>query len=649
MGAFVFSFDEGNFGKIFPFFILLDKELKIQSFGNSISKIYPVVTTGKLFTDYFNIKRPYIDEPTLTKLKNSANQLLIIECKSPECNCTDSGCDVTLRGQFSVMNDNIVFIGSPWFVSLEEIKKNNLNLFDFASHDPLLDLLQLLRNQEVTTTELQELLKINNEQKNELKRDKEELNKLSLVASANENAIVFTHPDAEIFWCNDAYTELTGFEVDEVIGRTPVEIGITDKTNREALKQMIESFYSGKSFDVEIPHGRKDGSYFWSRTKGQPIYDDNGKVVQYFAMIEDMTEAKKQEERLQLLSLIAQKNINAVVICNEEGRIEWVNNSFLEMSGYTEEEVKGQKPGEMLQGEETNPETIKYLNRQIHQGKPFNCEIVNYSKSGKKYWAKIQGQAIHDKYGNINCYFAIEEDITKEKNLERQKEELLKSLEKSNKELEDYAQIVSHDLKSPLRSISSLIAWIKEDNEEELNEQTKSYLQMIDDKLEKMDHLIQGVLTYSKIDKTDIAKEKVNVHDVVSNIINIIHIPPHISVKIKGKLPVIKADRFRMHQLFQNLIGNAVTYIDKPEGNVEIAVKELKQHYVFSVKDNGPGIAEADKEKIFKVFHSLVKSEKSSGLGLSIVNKIVDNYKGKIWIESEVGVGSVFFVKIPKT
>lgn len=642
MGAFLFCFSEGDFNKIFPFYILLDQDLKIQSYGSSINKIYPEIISDVYFNDHFVIKRPYIENPNFNKLEKNTNQLLIIE--------SNHNSNVTLRGQFSYIDKgSIVFIGSPWFTSIEEVQNNKLTMFDFASHDPMLDHLQLIRNQEITTKELKKLLTENNKQKEELKRDKEELNKLSLVASANESAIVFTTPEAEIFWCNDAYLKLTGLTKEEIIGRTPVEVGTAKETNREALKEMLERFYSGESFNVEIPHARKGGTYFWSRTKGQPIYNDKGKVIQYFAMIEDITLERKKEERLQLLSLIAEKNINAVVICDKEGKIEWVNRSFIEMSGYTEEEVKGQQPGEMLQGKETNPETIKYLNKQIQEGKPFNCEIVNYSKSGKKYWAKIQGQAIHDKYGNINCYFAIEEDITNEKNLEKQKEELLKSLEKSNKELEDYAQIVSHDLKSPLRSISSLITWIKEDNEGELNEQTIGYLEMIDGKLEKMDHLIQGVLTYSKIDKTDIAKEKVNVHDVVSNIIDIIHIPSHINVSIKGKLPIIKADRFRMQQLFQNLIGNAVTYIDKNEGNVEIAVQEFKRYYVFSVKDNGPGIAESDKEKIFKVFHSLTKNEKSSGLGLSIVNKIVDNYKGKIWIESEVGIGSEFFIKIPKT
>ncbi|MUV03968.1 PAS domain S-box protein [Flavobacterium rakeshii] len=635
-----FNFNSENFNRIFPFYILLNEHLEVESLGNSIQKVDGTLKKGVYFPDYFSLVRPHSENISQEILVDNLSQLVILESKKQS--------EFILRGQFEPMENNFLFVGSPWLMSVEEIKTRKLSIFDFANHDPLLDLLQILKTQETTTQELKELLRVNNEQKNALKTDREELNKLSVVASANENAIVFTHPNAQIFWCNDAYLRLTGFSREEIMGRTPIEVGLTESTDREALQKMMDLFYTGESFDVEITHGRKDGSYFWTRTKGQPIYDDNGNVLQYFAMIEDMTEVKEKEEQLVLLSLIAEKNINSVVICDKEGQIEWVNSSFEQMSGYTKEELIGQKPGILLQGPDSHPETVTYLSNQIKKGEPFNCEIVNYSKSNKKYWVKIQGQALYNNWGEIVRFFAIEEDITDKKLLESQKEVLLKSLAKSNKELEDYAQIVSHDLKSPLRSINSLVAWIKEDNEGALTEQTTQYLNMIEDKLEKMDHLIQGVLTYSKIDKTDIAKENVNIHEVVSNIISIIHIPQHTKVEIKNTLPVLKADRFRIQQLFQNLISNAVNYIDKEEGLVSIDVEEAKDCFIFSVRDNGPGIAEENQEKIFKIFQSFSKSEKSTGLGLSIVKKIVDNYGGKIWIESELGSGTVFYIKLYK-
>ncbi|MFH6972205.1 PAS domain S-box protein [Flavobacterium petrolei] len=889
-----FQFDENNFNKLFPFYILIDSNLKIIGLGKSLSKTFPSIKLNDNFASTFEVKRPFIENSTTDGLKAIIEQLVVL-------GTTDDSID--LRGQFQEYKDSILFVGSPWFISMNQVTEKKLTFHDFAFHDPLLDLLHVLKTQEITTQELKELLDKINNQKKDLKRDQEELNRLSLVASTNENGVVFTKPDGEIFWCNDAYLKLTGFSKEEVLGNTPIELGKCDYTNQEELKKMIIPFLKGEKFNVELIHGRKDGSYFWTKTKGQPILDSAGNVTQYFAMIEDVTEKKnadfkliesedrlsflilnlqtgiiledeerklllvnkkfcsmfdfegapdsligldcsnsvedskrffknpdlyaerlnsilesnqtiyneelelvdgrffersyipifrdgiykgnlrsyvditlkknhqtllqnekekyssiianmnlglvevdqnesitlvnhsfseisgysledligknasnlflnqenkelivaknklrtygitdsyevqvknkkgedrhwlvsgapnydingkatgsigihlditeqkKQEEELYLLSLIAEKNINAVVISDMEGRIEWVNASFERMSGFTKEELVGIKPGHLLQGPETNDETIRYLKNQISKGQPFNCEIINYSKSGEKYWVKIQGQALYNKKGEIVRYFAIEENISSKKILENQREELVASLAKTNKELEDYAQIVSHDLKSPLRSIHSLISWIKEDSDKAFSELTLGYFSMIENKVEKMDHLIEGILTYSKIDKENLTLESVNTHQIIQSIIDIIHIPKHVTIAIKNTLPILTADRYRIQQLFQNIIGNAVSYIERNPGYVEIASEEYDNHYVISVKDNGVGIAKEHYEKIFNTFQSYTKSEHSTGLGLAIVKKIIEAYNGQIWIESELGEGSTFFVKLNK-
>jgi PAS domain S-box-containing protein len=635
------NFTHERFNEIFPFYILFDQQMRISSYGKSLKKVLPSIKQQTKVSDYFASKRPFLEKIDTQTISENLNQLVILECIGDNKSL--------IRGQFIIVDNHFLFIGSPWLTSVEEIKKNNLTLSDFANYDPQLDLLQILKNQEVKNRELNELLQINDRQREEINRDREELNRLSLVASANKNAIVFTDSDGKIFWCNEAYHKITGFTKEDILGKSPIEVGKTFNTDKEAIKKMVNLFMTGESFDVEITHGRKDGSYFWTRTKGQPVYNENGKILHYFAIIEDITEDKKKDEQLILLSLIAEKNINAVIICDKEGKIEWVNSSFTAISGYNAEEIKGLKPGKLLQGPESNSETVAYLSQQIKKGEPFSSEIINYSKTGKKYWVKIQGQALYNKWGEISRFFAIEEDITERKILEEQKEQLLASLEKSNNDLEEYAQIVSHDLKSPLRSINSLIYWIKEDNEAKLGEQSMQYLKLIEGKIEKMDRLIQGILTYSKInnENTEIF-EPVNTFEVIENIVDTIDIPQNIMIQVSDKMPVINADKFRIHQLFQNLIANAVIYNDKTEGVIEVNVEEHELHYIFSVKDNGPGIAEEHFEKIFKTFQSLINSERSTGLGLSIVKKIVNYYKGKIWIESTVGYGTTFYIQLKK-
>ncbi|WP_348822813.1 PAS domain S-box protein [Flavobacterium aestuarii] len=635
------NFTAERLNEIFPFYILFDQQMSISSYGKSLKKVFPFIKKQTKLSDCFTSKRPFMEKMDTKTISENLNQLVILE--------SILNAEPLIRGQFAAIDNYFLFIGSPWLTSVEDVKKNNLTISDFADFDPQLDLLQILKSQEVKNQELNELLEINNKQREALNKDGEELNRLSLVASANKNAIVFTHPDGKIFWCNESYHKITGFTKEDIIGKSPIEVGRTANTNKGAMKKMTTLFLKGESFDIEITHGRKDGTYFWTRTKGQPVYNENGELLQYFAVIEDMTDEKTKEEQLVLLSLIAEKNINSVIICDSEGRTEWVNSSFTDMSGYELEELIGLKPGKLLQGEESNPETVLYLSEQIKKGEPFSCEIINYSKTGKKYWVKIQGQALYNEWGEISCFFAIQEDITSRKILEDQKEQLLVSLEKSNNNLEEYAQIVSHDLKSPLRSINSLIYWLKEENQANLGEQSMQYLDMIEGKIEKMDRLIQGILTYSKIntENTETA-QLVNTLEVVQNIVNTIDIPKNVNIAISDKMPVILADKFRIQQLFQNLIGNAVSYCDKPLGLVEVNAEESESHYIFSVKDNGPGIAEEHFEKIFMTFQSLASSEKSTGLGLSIVKKIVEYYNGKIWIESELGNGTIFYVQLNK-
>ena len=168
-------------------------------------------------------------------------------------------------------------------------------------------------------------------------------------------------------------------------------------------------------------------------------------------------------------------------------------------------------------------------------------------------------------------------------------------------------------------------------------------------KVEKMDHLIQGILTYSKVDEEDSDTEVVNVYKLLENLISTLHVPNHIKVVIDENIPAINANPFKIQQLFQNIVANAILYNDKEKGLIEINCEQSSSAYLFKIKDNGPGIAKENHEKIFQVFQSFTNHHMSTGIGLSIVKRIVDNYNGKIWIESELGKGTTFFISLPKT
>lgn len=247
------------------------------------------------------------------------------------------------------------------------------------------------------------------------KKGEEEYKRLSMVASANENGIVFTGPDGNIFWCNDGFAKLTRYPHQEIIGRTPLELCQGPLSDPEQIKIMLKAFQKSESFDVEGVHYRKDGTWFYGRTKGQCVKDDHRRTLQYFAMVEDITAAQEQEEKLKILSQIAEDNINAVIITDRHGFTTWVNKSFCQMTGYTLEDMLGKRPETMLSGPESDPSASAYLSSKIQEGAPFRTELLNYTRDGQTFWVRIQGQPVFNKKGELAGFFALEENITRER------------------------------------------------------------------------------------------------------------------------------------------------------------------------------------------------------------------------------------------
>ena len=231
--------------------------------------------------------------------------------------------------------------------------------------------------------------------------------------------------------------------------------------------------------------------------------------------------------------------------------------------------------------------------------------------------------------------------------MNKQKESLLNELAHQNQELSDYAHMVSHDLKSPLRSIDTLTAWLKEDYKDAFDANGEKTLSLIRTNVEKMDTLINGILEYSTIGKNQIDVYDVNLNNLINNIVSILQVPEKISI-IKTDLPIIRGDKYRLQQLFQNLIGNAIAYNDKAQGKIEIGFTDKNIFWEFYVKDNGKGIEDVYFEKIFKTFEKLENNGESTGIGLSIVKKIVNLYGGTIWLTSKPNEGTTFYFTLKK-
>lgn len=218
-----------------------------------------------------------------------------------------------------------------------------------------------------------------------------------------------------------------------------------------------------------------------------------------------------------------------------------------------------------------------------------------------------------------------------------------------NRELDQFAYIVSHDLKAPLRGIINIIKWMEEDHDKDMTAEIQKHVDLIKGRAFRLENMINGLLDYARIGKISKGLEKVNVKNMLNELAEVL-VPKSFEFKIVSEMPVLITEKLRLEQIFSNLLSNAVKYSDKEKGRIVISSIELPDYYEFSVSDNGPGIQSEYYEKIFMIFQTLKERDafESTGVGLAIVKKIIDDQNASIRVESEFGKGTTFRFTWPK-
>ncbi len=220
------------------------------------------------------------------------------------------------------------------------------------------------------------------------------------------------------------------------------------------------------------------------------------------------------------------------------------------------------------------------------------------------------------------------------------------NVSKINKQLEQFMYIVAHDLKSPLSGIVGMLSVLNEEKEIADSPKLQSYVGLVQSAGNHLSQMISSILEYSMRSLTEQTIEEVDVDEMVRQIASLLFLPEHINIEIEDKLPTLYTRKLKLQQVFQNLISNAVKYNDKAEVWITVGVREKEEEYEFYVRDNGPGIQEADSKRIFNLFEttgSQASGESSTGVGLNIVKVIVEEQGGSIWVESQAGKGSAFY------
>jgi signal transduction histidine kinase len=256
---------------------------------------------------------------------------------------------------------------------------------------------------------------------------------------------------------------------------------------------------------------------------------------------------------------------------------------------------------------------------------------------------------------------ALSREMLERKSAERELQRLNESLEhhiasrtaeaeRKAQYLEQFAYVTSHDLKAPLRAVANLAQWIEEDLDKRLDDSSREQLSLLRDRVRRMNDLIEGLLEYSRVGKTGDAASDVETGELIAEVIDSLSPPKGFKIKVRGEMPTLHADRLQLGQVFSNLLSNSLKHHGDDKGKIRIAVKDRGEMYEFSVCDDGPGIAPEYHDKVFQMFQTLASSDykNSTGIGLALVKKIVEEHGGKIWIESEPGEGACVYFTWPR-
>lgn len=520
----------------------------------------------------------------------------------------------------------------------------------------------------------------------------EQREELNVIVNNSSIGIALTQ-HGKILRTNAKFQNMLGFSKQELNTLTIKDLSFTE--DYPAYKTSLDKMNAGEidGFVVVKRYKKKDGSVIWAKKNVNAVRDHDKKIKYQVSMIEDITSEREKTLIIDLVnnltkSILDKTNIYEIAweivnkiaeyLNSDDCVIYLVNHEkeILEQISAYGEKINNESEivnklaipiGEGIVGsvvKSRKSELIKDTSkddRYILDNEKRFSEITIPIMSNGKVIGVIDSEHRDKNHYTIEHVKTLESiaslvaiklktaiSIKERKKAEAHNVQLLSKLEKSNDELQEYAHIVSHDLKSPLRSIDALINWIKEDNKGMLDEVSLQNFGLIEMTLEKMEQLISDILLYSSIAPDTTGVDDIDINQLVIELKQILYIPDNISVEIINKLPVIKGDKTKLQQVFQNLISNAVKFIDKENGRIEIDVIAKKEHYQFSIKDNGIGIEKKFHAKIFKIFHALNKRKDSTGIGLSIVKKIVNLHEGKIWLESEPNVGSTFYFTLKR-
>ena len=444
-------------------------------------------------------------------------------------------------------------------------------------------------------------------------------------------------------WCytfaNQAYCNFLGKKPQELTGKNIWTL-YPPLRQSKLYQKCLEVVRTGKTLYLEE-------SYEFEKelTLSYSIFPFVGGIAIHFVDVTTQNMVKREMEKL---SLVASKTINGVVIMNPRGEIEWVNDGFTRLSGYTREEAIGHVPSKLLQGQGSDLETQIRIRQKYQQQVHFTEEVLNYRKTGEPYWVNIDVTPIKDANGALLNYIAIQTDITDKKKAEVEQIKLADDLYKQNLNLQQFTYMVSHNLRAPVANAMGLVGLLRKI--EAGTQQYNKVLEKLDLSVSQLDGVIKdinGILTIREAGRT-LKREQVNLLTITQEVLSpfqdeLVSTNANVRLEIDAAAEMV-SNKAYLYSIIQNLVSNAIKY-RAPERPLElnIGVEQDARGYVYTVSDNGLGmdmkLVENQLFKLYKRFHPSIHGK---GIGLFLVKTHIEAIGGKIIVTSAPGVGTRF-------